>query len=540
MKARLNGYEFRQAIEQATHKICSELKLKPVTVAYSNGASTAGINSKGDIMLPNVADDAIITRPLFDRYVGFILHELLHRKYTDFNINGHNRYLDELHNALEDAMIEHLCITEGLVGNAHGLLSQLVDGMVDQALAEVSDWSDPRQYPFVLAVYARQHATRKIPLANGLKPIFDKASADVLNAKTSEDTFAIAKWVLSQLRTLSKPQPPRPQPSQDGQNRPTSPDQGTGEGEGTGQGDSPSDSPSDSPADGEGQGQGTDAGDAGVGDAVSPLTSDKTIIIPREVEPSISAPDDCATGGTYSKAEQLCKKHTWDHQRYNIKIENTVGGKLRYDVRKMFENTDTSEHQPKRKAGALDSHALHTISVGNNRVFKRRLDSEGIDSAVVVVLDVSGSMFPREIEPAVNACVALVDALEKAQVKTAMLTFGDETAVLKPFNKPLQKVINQLPNLGSGGGTNDYFAVRYAHEMLHGMNVGRKVCFVITDGQGDMDNTAKQVETGERMGITTIGIGIQINVDQVYKNSVTVRHARDLGTVAFNKIKLVA
>ena len=60
MKARLNGYEFRMAIEQATHKICSELKLKPVTVTYLEGLSTAGINEKGDIILANVADDAII------------------------------------------------------------------------------------------------------------------------------------------------------------------------------------------------------------------------------------------------------------------------------------------------------------------------------------------------------------------------------------------------------------------------------------------------------------------------------------------------
>ena len=66
MKARLNGYEFRMAIEQATHKICSELKLKPVTVSYVDGLSTAGISDKGDIILPNVADDSIITRAVFE------------------------------------------------------------------------------------------------------------------------------------------------------------------------------------------------------------------------------------------------------------------------------------------------------------------------------------------------------------------------------------------------------------------------------------------------------------------------------------------
>ena len=42
------------------------------------------------------------------------------------------------------------------------------------------------------------------------------------------------------------------------------------------------------------------------------------------------------------------------------------------------------------------------------------------------------------------------------------------------------------------------------------------------------------------MGITTIGIGVNYNVSKVYKHNVMVRNVSDLGTVALNKIKLVA
>ena len=67
MKARLNGVEFRNAIEQATHKICKELALAPVTVSWDAWTPTAKINDYGDIVLHNVRDDAVITRPVFER-----------------------------------------------------------------------------------------------------------------------------------------------------------------------------------------------------------------------------------------------------------------------------------------------------------------------------------------------------------------------------------------------------------------------------------------------------------------------------------------
>jgi cobalamin biosynthesis protein CobT len=125
-------------------------------------------------------------------------------------------------------------------------------------------------------------------------------------------------------------------------------------------------------------------------------------------------------------------------------------------------------------------------------------------------------------------------------VQTAVLTFGCETAVLKPFNLPAKKALAVMPNVISGGGTNDFFAVRYAHEMLHGTDAQRKICFVITDGRGNPKAVRDQVKAGESLGITTIGVGIMADVTDIYKNSVIVRKVEDLGAIAFNKIKLVA
>jgi hypothetical protein len=236
------GWEFREAIEAATHKVASDLGLGRVKVIWNGGITTAGINRYGEIFLANVRDDALLSRADLMKYSGYVIHELLHRKYTDFGATSSIQYVDQLCNALEDARIEHLAIDNQLTGNVTQLLTVLIDRMVGEALSEVTDWTDPRQYPFVLAVYTRKHATVKVPLALGLAPIFDEAVIRLETCTDSAQTLKLAQWVFDQLQVATPPKPPVNPPKP-----PTRPDQGEDEGEGRDQGDKPSDKPTDKP-----------------------------------------------------------------------------------------------------------------------------------------------------------------------------------------------------------------------------------------------------------------------------------------------------
>lgn len=82
--------------------------------------------------------------------------------------------------------------------------------------------------------------------------------------------------------------------------------------------------------------------------------------------------------------------------------------------------------------------------------------------------------------------------------------------------------------------------MRYSHNLLLQHKAERKVLFVLTDGEGDRNTTANQVKIGERLGITTVGVGIKREVGSVFPNNVTVNDIKALGTVAFSKIKLAA
>jgi len=520
-RPKILGWELRTAIEQALPRITQALEIQPVELEWLP-ASTASIDQHGNIRLPIVADDTVIARPLVVRYVGYIVHELLHRKYTNFRVNAKDQYLARMHNAVEDVWIEREAVKSGLLGNIESLLGGLIDGIVSEALAQKIDWTNPAQFPFSFAVFGRKYAARKIPVPHNLLPIYIAANTRIDGCKSSADTLAVAQWIIDQIQ--QQDDKPRDNPQPEGQ-----PDQ-QGDQDGTpGQGDGQEGTQQDGDQDGQGDGQ-DGQGDTPDAGRSQPLDAPHDTAV--EVEPSISKRR--GTRGTYCKGQILRDEyHLWGDNRMVLE-HAPVSARLTMDIRKLFENTANDDWQMRRKTGSIDTRAL---AVGGVNMFKRRLENSGVDSSVVILLDVSASMFHHLIKPASEACVALMSALDAAGVESALLTFGDGVSTLKPFSKNSRKVGATLPRLTYGGGTNDYVGLMHAHSLLHARKSARKVCFVLTDGEGRTHDTKAQAISGANLGITTIGVGIQHDVAHVYQHAVCVHTATDLGTAMFSKIK---
>jgi hypothetical protein len=315
------GYEFKRAVVTLIHKVCSDLGLRPVEVQWDGGTQTACINQSGSVRLANVRDDAVLTQGDLMRYVGMAVHEILHWMYTDFDAvksaHAHGQYIAQLHNALEDAWIEGKGIKAGLTGNIEELLSALINGMVAEGLAHTNysgepiDWSDPVQYPFVLAVYARKHAKIKVPLALGLEPIFAEATKRLNTCGNSWDTLKVAQWVFAQLNSITQedePVQPPINPTDDGDD------------EGDDEGDEQGDGGDDENGSGEDSEQPT-GGDQG-GDAPTPKpnpakppTKDGETVEAREVEPTANPPEGAGSGGSYSTDDVMRKG-------YHTRVDN--------------------------------------------------------------------------------------------------------------------------------------------------------------------------------------------------------------------------
>lgn len=546
---RLNGIQFRSGVEKAAHKIAADLGMK-IKITWQSGITTAAINKYGNVMLANVADDAVVTEALVWKYAGFVLHELLHRKWTDFNVNGSasEDYLRQLHNGVEDAWIENRAIREGLTGNVAQLLTVLVDGMVDSAVADKTNWADTRMYPFSFAVNLRLHG-KTVPVAQGHEHILSEAQRRITACTSTADTLVLAQWILSQLQAADK-----------GEDQAGGADGADGGNDPDGQGGSETDQQG-SNGDDQGQGKGKGAGQAKKPDTAGPA---KPVVGPRAkavpVEPSLAS-NDSGNHCTYSNQSGVIQPEHHMHSGKTRDININANARLRYEVKRLFENTATDEWQVNRRAGSLNVRALPKVST-SDRLFKRRLESDGVDSAVVVLLDVSGSMFDMQdlydangnavcdpkghyqkycyMDYAIKAAAALLDTLTRAGVKVSLHTFASRTAVFKGFDEPLARGLFKLLRVDNGGDTNDYQAIRYAHEVLAYRPEQRKAVFVITDGEGDAGTAAAQVKAGEALGISTVGIGINHNVEHIYPKSIRINSADDIGNASFKQIKLAA
>jgi hypothetical protein len=519
---RYPGYQFKQSVESLTRKIAADFSVVITSINWVDWTATAGTDQDGEIYFADVADDAVLYDIDVQRYVGFAVHEMLHRDYTDFNVQAHDEYLAVLHNAVEDAWIEHKGIDAGLTGNIGGLLSALVDQIVGEANATVTDWTDPGQYPFIFAVFLRRHSDTFVPVPDGLEPIIHEATRKLDGCKSSADTLKLAEWIRDQLKALPEDTPGKPRKP------PSKPPKDDRKGKGAGEAKKRLDgNPHNSPG------------------KAKPLKSEKAV----QVEPKMKAPEGKAGAGSWSEDATLseAKRHIKDAW---LTDKPAVSARLSFEVKRLFDNSGREDFQRNRRSGSIDVTALHKIGT-TDKLFQRRHAIEGIDSAVVICLDVSGSMFDdgkpnlkygfsNRIVQATLTTNALLDTLRKAQVATCVLTFGSQTAVIKTFNDNPLKAIEKLKGVKIGGSTNDYFALRYAHKLLLQRPEQRKIAFVITDGIGNPAWVNNQCHVGERLGITTIGVGIEQRVDGIYTNAVHVNDMADLAAVSFKQIKLAA
>lgn len=552
------GYEFKSGLNTFVQKLLAVSGKNSFNVIFhGQGAAT---NCHSVIYLPEIRDDATLSRAKLERYTGYILHEWSHIQYTwSVHIeNGHPNpaYLKQLWNALEDGWIEQRTINEGAVPNAARLFTALVSGIYREALAANIDWADPRQWPFALAVWSRKYVTIRPPVPVGVAAIFDNAVARP--AQNTNDNLDIARWVYTQLRQYLQDNPnPQPQPddgdsggdsgedsgddsddSQDGE----SDDSQDGE-SGDSQDGQPNDSQDGQPQDGQPNGHGGNLDSVDDPTAVEPTAEEHIESANEREQREVSNP-----WGSYEDigGEHVSKPVSKNHALYSA---ITTPARLRYELNRLFDGSDTEQYRNGQRAGQVNTGALHRHSFDES-VFRRRHEEEGIDTALYILIDVSGSTGgrpngksgPTIYQSEFAAAHSIIDALRGANVQIAVDAFASGLAQICDWGATVAKFKSNHAHAygAAGGGTDDYTAVRHAHRRLLARPEKRKVLLVFSDGLGKVEYVKRQCDIGANLGITTIGIGIGVDVSGVYPQSVLVRDVSELASVSLRQIQLAA
>lgn len=189
-------------------------------------------------------------------------------------------------------------------------------------------------------------------------------------------------------------------------------------------------------------------------------------------------------------------------------------------------------------------HLWRLKAVGDTRVFRKKAPTTGVDAAVMLLLDRSGSM-DDDIELAAAATNAFAQALQRISgVQTAISLFpGFETAteeVLK-FRQSTIHASARLRAVTADGGTPTGEAILEILPSLMQRPVQKRAIVLITDGEPDSKTeTKKAVARAAELGVEVIGIGIgeRARIAQIVPRSVTITGIAELPSALESLFKL--
>ena len=225
--------------------------------------------------------------------------------------------------------------------------------------------------------------------------------------------------------------------------------------------------------------------------------------------------------------------------------------------------------------GRLDTRRLVSAYNGRPNVFKTREDRPEIDTALTLLIDLSGSMYGKEAQCAQQVAIAIAESIDRTGCKYEILGFNNrsslkitpeeqeemwssrydsgvryeplDTYVFKSFD---DKLFNSKGRLGhihefASGNNSDACAVITAGHRLQQRNEKRKIFITLSDGfpacSGPssmaqnlaLRNAVDHVETFADV----IGIGIYSDaVEQFYPKHIVVKDIKDLEGVVMDKL----
>ncbi|NVZ11424.1 VWA domain-containing protein [Allochromatium humboldtianum] len=190
---------------------------------------------------------------------------------------------------------------------------------------------------------------------------------------------------------------------------------------------------------------------------------------------------------------------------------------------------------------ALSSAHLHRAGVGNPRIFRLRDHKTAPNTALHLLIDLSGSMAGGQDVLALDAALALALALEPVKgVSCAVSAFpgigGQEDRItgLLAHGERVATRAGAFVQRGRGG-TPMTGALWFAAADLLGRPEARKVILTLTDGvPNDIDSTRDLIRQATTAGLQMLGVGIAVDVSRVFPHAIRINDIADLKRELFH------
>ncbi|WP_295452137.1 VWA domain-containing protein, partial [uncultured Thiodictyon sp.] len=272
-------------------------------------------------------------------------------------------------------------------------------------------------------------------------------------------------------------------------------------------------------------------------DALRAILSAGDDDLPEDLFEAVAEALNAQTAGTNTPLLPSLEDYQGDAALGNARLGGVKGesAKLAARLQGLVQAHDMAKTRTARRGRALSTRHLHRAAVGDDRIFQRTDQRTTPNTAVHVLIDLSGSMEHGKDRIALEAAMALALALEpirgvscavtafpsldgEAEMVTRITSHGDRVAARAGAFVQLAR-----------GGTPMTGALWYAAADLLARQEERKVILTLTDGDpNDWDSAYAMVMRAGIAGIEMIGVGIATSVDRLFPVAVQIASVADL------------
>jgi cobaltochelatase CobT len=252
------------------------------------------------------------------------------------------------------------------------------------------------------------------------------------------------------------------------------------------------------------------------------------------------AATDAHANGRYVPNPEVQRRDRWitptgDMDTYNKAREevNTQIHAMKAKLLTILRARAEAHHVGDKEHGVLDTASLYSLRLGNKRVFSERTKAETLDTAISIVIDLSGSMIGEKSECTKRMAIALGETFQALNIPFEIIGFHNPHAggvsycppysrympfeyhVFKAFGERYQQVRERLSTITGHEENVDGEAVLACAMRLAARPETRKIMFVLSDGQpiGGCDSSVAAAHLNDVVkmitasGIEVFGIG---------------------------------
>jgi hypothetical protein len=522
---------------------------------------------------------------------GYLAHEAGHVRFTDFELARHNNPLGRfVEGILEDVRIETAMIRA--YPGTRSTLDSVVDALIAEGkLVPVTDQAGPVEILGNGLLYLTRHRYRKQPALARHAKHADQAMRQVLGARfvhrlhgllteiptlaSTAESMALARKIIALVEQESQDASPQPTPAEEEDETRSEDDEHQAQGsgrqdpgtqnpddeEGTDDGSEHSEPSTQNPdEDAESEEQGTQDPDGeGTDDGAErqePSTRSQGQDICNALQSALAATGDELPEDVFQVVAEtlgakslhsptlLPTKEPYEGNRHygglalhRVKVHSA---KLTARLQGLVQAHTLTRHRTVQRGRSLSPAHLHRAGVGDPRIFRIKEYKVAPDTALHLLVDLSGSMSGGHDGIALDAAMALALALEPIKgVSRAVSAFpgllGQDhnvTAILAHGERVATRAGAFVQY--ARGGTPMTGALWFAAADLLARSEGRKVLLTLTDGEpNDVRSALDLIRRDAASGIECIGIGIRQDVSRLFPVAVRIDDIADLKTALF-------